>query len=534
MTAEACSNETLPSLPRPSLTTVVAALRGRAPSSHGREELRRSEIESLRAELEAGSRKRLQETADAIPEAISRWSAIRDGDGRAGDFVLSFANAAGNRLLAELAGPVWLREHARVSTMGQVGERAFGLLRQALDSREPVVREFGGTPGLRRHIATYAAVQGADAVVVTSRDIHDRWLAERALAAAEARARALVEQSPAATIVLDESLVVSQANDAAAVLLGRPREDVEGREISAVLGLASRTSLSALLASLGLPEAAGSDAAGSGLGLETPSSYQLELAYTRLDGQDRLLRLTVGVAGSPGADLSLVGHLRDVTDEASAAARLQHEATHDALTSLPNRWLVMARLRQALEAWSAGLPENQPDPALLLPSQRCSPEAAAVGQTEDGDDEAETGTEAETGPEAEAVDEALCVIFVDLDCLKSVNDSWGHAAGDELLVDAARRICASVRPHDTVARLAGDEFVVLLDEPLSEMAARRVAGRVRRALGQPFVLAQGASTTGASVGVALSRSSDTPESLLARADSAMYADKMARRALRTA
>ncbi|MGN6600001.1 MAG: diguanylate cyclase domain-containing protein [Actinomycetes bacterium] len=474
---------------RASLPDVVAALRAGQLTTHGREERRRSEMESLRADLDAAARRRLQETADAIPESVTRWDAVRDGSGHVVDFEVAFSNLTGNRLLAQLAGPDWAARHTRVSTMGEAGVRAFGLLRRALEGDQPVERELGGANGLRRHIATYARIGATDSVVVTARDIHDRWLAERALAAAEARARALVEQSPAASFVLDEALTVTQVNDAAAVLLGLPRERIAGRDVGAVLGQASRTSLLALLASLDC------DA----------EVYRLELGYTRPDGRDRLLRLQIGVAGTRGADLSLVGHLRDVTDEASAAARLQHDATHDALTSLPNRWLAMTRLRQALGAWTDD-------------REVASASDAAHGSLSD----------------APSVSDAVCVVFVDLDGLKAVNDSWGHAAGDELLIDAAHRICAAVRPHDTVARLGGDEFVVLLDEPLSELAARRVAGRIRRALGQPFVLSQGVSTSGASVGVALSQPGDTADSLLARADIAMYADKTARRAMRSA
>ncbi|MGN6688970.1 MAG: diguanylate cyclase domain-containing protein [Actinomycetales bacterium] len=492
---------------RASLPDVVAALRAGQLTTHGREERRRSEMESLRADLDAAARRRLQETADAIPESVTRWDAVRDGSGHVVDFEVAFSNLTGNRLLAQLTGPDWAARHTRVSTMGEAGVRAFGLLRRALEGDQPVERELGGANGLRRHIATYARIGATDSVVVTARDIHDRWLAERALAAAEARARALVEQSPAATFVLDEALTVTQVNDAAAVLLGLPRERIAGRDVGAVLGHASRTSLLALLASLDC------DA----------EVYRLELGYTRPDGRDRLLRLQIGVAGTRGADLSLVGHLRDVTDEASAAARLQHDATHDALTSLPNRWLAMTRLRQALDAWTD-------DREVASVSDALSSSVSDALSSSVSDAPSSSVSDALSS----SVSDAVCVVFVDLDGLKAVNDSWGHAAGDELLIDAAHRICAAVRPHDTVARLGGDEFVVLLDEPLSELAARRVAGRIRRALGQPFVLSQGVSTSGASVGVALSQPGDTADSLLARADIAMYADKTARRAMRSA
>jgi diguanylate cyclase (GGDEF)-like protein len=122
------------------------------------------------------------------------------------------------------------------------------------------------------------------------------------------------------------------------------------------------------------------------------------------------------------------------------------------------------------------------------------------------------------------------VLFVDLDGFKAVNDTLGHAAGDQLLVAVAGRLSAGVRTGDCVARLGGDEFAVLLGTA-DDARVRRVADRLLQRLRQPVGLAGHAVTVTvtvtvtASIGGTLAVAGDTPESLLHRADTAMYAAK---------
>lgn len=122
------------------------------------------------------------------------------------------------------------------------------------------------------------------------------------------------------------------------------------------------------------------------------------------------------------------------------------------------------------------------------------------------------------------------VLFIDLDRFKNVNDSLGHDAGDELLVSIARRLEHCVRLVDTVARMGGDEFVVLLDESREPDGATRVAARIIDELGRPFQIDGHQLFTGASVGIALSSPRyATPGELLRDADTAMYRAKEAGR-----
>jgi len=182
------------------------------------------------------------------------------------------------------------------------------------------------------------------------------------------------------------------------------------------------------------------------------------------------------VARTSAGDLLLL--IRDVTEQRNLAGRLQAQASCDALTGLPNRSVFAAQVERALSA---------PPP--------------------------------DEGARA-------CVLFVDLDDFKQVNDVLGHAAGDALLVDAAARMRQCLRPDDLLARLGGDEFAVLLvGAGIPE--GRAAAARLRESLAQPFPATadRPAVVTGASIGVAVAGESDTEPTLLSHADVAMYAAK---------
>jgi diguanylate cyclase (GGDEF)-like protein len=120
---------------------------------------------------------------------------------------------------------------------------------------------------------------------------------------------------------------------------------------------------------------------------------------------------------------------------------------------------------------------------------------------------------------------SIAVLFLDLDQFKLVNDSLGHAAGDELLAAVAPRIEGALRPGDTVARFGGDEFAVLAEDVGNERGATRIAERVAEALARPFILREREHFVSASIGIAIGEGKEAPEALIRDADSALYRAK---------
>jgi diguanylate cyclase (GGDEF)-like protein len=178
-----------------------------------------------------------------------------------------------------------------------------------------------------------------------------------------------------------------------------------------------------------------------------------------------------------GAVTGMILSVRDITVQAQKEEDALKRGFFDALTGLPNRALLLDRLQQALAAAARS--------------------GAGVG-----------------------------VLFLDLDHFKEVNDSFGHDAGDALLVGAAERLGALVRKNDTVARLGGDEFVMVISELADPGDAARVAAKVVEAFARPFPVAGQDLKVGASIGIALAPGDATDgATLLKHADMAMYQAK---------
>jgi diguanylate cyclase (GGDEF)-like protein/PAS domain S-box-containing protein len=204
---------------------------------------------------------------------------------------------------------------------------------------------------------------------------------------------------------------------------------------------------------------------------------EVEVPFGRQAGGD-LIALVSGSAHVTDAGTVYHGSVRDITVQKRAQEELIRTAFRDPLTGLPNRIVFMDRLER-----------------LMRQSKR-------------------------------RVDYRFAVLFLDLDRFKEVNDTHGHLVGDQLLVAVARRLEGCVRQEDTVARIGGDEFAVLLDTVQDTASVMLVVDRIRDALRQPFS-AEGRETGAtASIGIALSASGyERAEDLLRDADAAMYRAK---------
>jgi diguanylate cyclase (GGDEF)-like protein/PAS domain S-box-containing protein len=190
----------------------------------------------------------------------------------------------------------------------------------------------------------------------------------------------------------------------------------------------------------------------------------------------------VNVSGKPlfdeeGRFIGYRGVSRDITEQKQAEERILHQALYDALTDLPNRGLAMDRLAQDIR------------------------QAARTGRQ-------------------------VAVLFLDLDDFKKINDSLGHDTGDRLLVEVAARLGGCLRGGDTVGRLGGDEFIVLLPQLKSPDEAGSVADKLLQSLSRPFHVMGRDLQISASIGIALcpEDGSDAAE-LLRKADAAMYQAK---------
>ena len=232
-----------------------------------------------------------------------------------------------------------------------------------------------------------------------------------------------------------------------------------------------------------------------------PKTFELLETHGRLNEIRSTLAVPVIVDGVPAAYLNLDSFERvnafDRQDlsltEALAAQvamamkrleleqRLVHVATHDGLTGLPNRLLIQHRLEQAVAS-------------------------------------------------AHRHGRRLALLFLDLDGFKPINDAHGHAVGDVMLEEIAARLRKALRKEDTVARVGGDEFVVLIEDPVLAVDAQDVANKLLAVFDAPFEVAGVQLRIGASVGVALfPDDAETPERLLKAADDAMFAAKTAGR-----
>lgn len=206
------------------------------------------------------------------------------------------------------------------------------------------------------------------------------------------------------------------------------------------------------------------------------SNFESEVR--RRDGSHIWITENARIVCNPAGDiLYYEGSVSDITKRKRAEEQLHHHALHDALTNLPNRLLFQDRLRFALTR-------------------------------------------------AQRTQEAVAVLFVDLDNFKVVNDSMGHEAGDTLLKQIAARLQAATRAEDTIARMGGDEFTLLLEGLRDVAGATQVAENIVAQLQQPIALGEREVFASASIGIVYSEDATAlPEDLLRDADTAMYQAK---------
>ena len=304
-------------------------------------------------------------------------------------------------------------------------------------------------------------LNGATVALTSLVDITAEYAMSAALRAAEHRFALAATHAPLGIAVVSLEDVLLETNDAFARLLGHPAGTLTGRTFASLTHGDDLAVDKAHTASLLAGEA---------------ETYRIVKRCLGSDGEPTWAQVTLALArGNAGEPLYFLAMVEDVAAERAATAALAHQASHDELTGLPNRVTLLARTTEALNR------------------------AAVSGRP-------------------------MALLLCDLDHFKLINDSRGHAAGDAVLQETAERLQLAIRDGDAVARIGGDEFVVLCEALPDREHAEQVAQRLIDDLTLPMVRAQGVSMT-VSIGIALSEPGITAADLLRNADAALYRAK---------
>lgn len=336
-----------------------------------------------------------------------------------------------------------------------------------LKSFESVHYHKNGTPINVLINSSLIEFSGKPAVLSIKRDITSRVESDSALRESEYKLRTLVESMQEGLLHLDDKDEIIFANQRFCEMTGYTEEELIGRKASRFLIYREDRKI--------VEEA--NRRRGEGIS----ESYELRLKTKR----GAPLWSLVGAVPIIDSNNEIVGSMSihsDITERKRAEALLIHNAMHDTLTELPNRSLFLEHLRRAMNR---------------SPLRKSS----------------------------------FAVLFLDFDGFKLINDSLGHAAGDELLKTISQRLQTVIRANDIVARLGGDEFTILLDELNEPQDFLMVVNRIQQLFAEPLYLEGREVFISASIGIALhDKKYSSPEEILRDADIAMYRAKSAGKA----
>ncbi len=277
-------------------------------------------------------------------------------------------------------------------------------------------------------------------------------------------AMAALEAAPDGILIVDDVGTILKANPATELLTGYSPDELWGQPISVFLPLHMRSKHSHLVKSFFLHP------------VSRPMGMVSQLQLMRKDGLPVPVDIALGHCAMGERSVAVV-FIRDMTAVKRLQEDMHYQATHDGLTGLVNRWMFMQHFEQAI--------------------QRARRSGRMMG-----------------------------LLLLDLDEFKDVNDSHGHAAGDQVLIEVARRLRSGLRAGDVIARLGGDEFTVLLPELPSKDHAVEVAQKLQRSLSARCQLTMGEVSLSASIGMTVFPDDAQDTGTLMRfADMAMYAAK---------
>ena len=302
-----------------------------------------------------------------------------------------------------------------------------------------------------------------EAVIINLRDITERKMAEESLRESEEKYRTILENIEDGYYEVDLSGNFTFFNDSVCQLHGYSKEELMGMNYRKYT---DKEYSKKLFQTFNEVYKTGKPARGFG--------WQI----IRKDGTKRYIEVSVSIkTDSAGNPKGFRGISRDVTERKQIEQQLNHMATHDSLTGLPNRMLFMDRLQVA-----------------IAQSRRSK--------------------------------NRLAVMMLDIDNFKDINDNLGHVVGDQLLKEVGNRLTGILRQNDTVARLGGDEFIILLSDLGKIEYAEGIAKVILKSLRKPFILVDNTINSHASIGIAVYPDDcEDVDSLLKKSDMAMYAVK---------
>jgi len=414
-----------------------------------------SSVASIEAAL-ASDQHSYRAIVEMSPDAVFQ---CRDGE-------IVFINATGTRLLAG-------QDHSQIEgrpfsdfvhpDYADLLRDNFKPLSSAAGSTQMKLLPLRGKP-VDVTVAVTSAPEGDGSVLVVARNISDIIRATRDVAAHSKRLNSILDTAVDAIVVADESGIIETFNRAAEQIFGYSAHEALGANVTILMSQETGRDHRQMMRSFA--ESPNSKAVGIGR----------EVMAQRKDGTAFPAEISLSVCHLDDRRL-FTAIIRDITERRSFEDHLAHFATHDTLTSLPNRHLFQSQLQMSLD------------------------KAKTNGQL-------------------------VAVWFVDLDGFKMVNDVMGHSAGDELLVDAGLRLMETVKADDTVARFGGDEFVLIRNGLRNAAEVGAAADEFLAYMSRPFTLRGREVALSSNLGISLyPQDAHSASDLVACAGAAMIVAK---------
>ena len=426
-------------------------------------------------------REKFLAAAESSLDAFYILESVRDQAKNIVDFRFTYANVNGEQRLdrqrAELLGAN-LSEVLPYLVSTNILER----VKQVVLTGVPFTDEHQvSREGMEPYWIVMQVVKLGDGVAVTNRDVTEERARQHQIADLNEFTQSMIENAPFSIIATDPAGTVTAMNPAAESLTFYRKHELIGQHSMVMLHDPAEMSARSVQLSKDLGEPV---QAGFGSLIAKPKQGQTdehEWTYMRKDGS-RIwvnLAMTALKTQSEGGE-KIVGYLGiafDITERKKLTEFVNHLAHHDQLTGLPNRVLLEDRMQQAIQR-------------------------------------------------AKRNRHKVAVLMVDVDYFKRINDSLGHSAGDSLLDAIAKKLCSAVRQTDTVARMGGDEFVIVMPEFRDEKDAVRCAEAILQKVSTPTMLGNREVNVTVSVGLCIFPDcAHDSESLLKNADAALYEAK---------